>query len=167
MRISVRKCLWVVGMFVGAATAMFVFVLTSPEAASAATGPTTGYLRATTSPPVPSQIIVDGVIRDTWGLIWADLPPGIHTVAFSHVTGYAEPAPQTITITAGQTTTVQGNFVARGSLRVITSPALPSTVFVDGVPRDRWGCGPTLRSGRTRRREGGWQGGRRELARRW
>ena len=44
-----------------------------------------------------------------------------------------------MTISAGQTTTVNANFIQRGSLRVITSPAVPGTISVGGVPRNNWG----------------------------
>ncbi len=101
--------------------------------------PVTGELRVTTNPALPSQILVDGVPRDSFGLNWLDLPPGSYTVSFTHVEGFTEPAPQTVTVNAGATTTVQGNFVQRGSLRVITSPAKPGTITVDGIPRNDWG----------------------------
>jgi hypothetical protein len=42
-------------------------------------------------------------------------------------------------VTAGNTTTVDGVFVQRGSLHVTTSPAVAGTVFVDGVERNDWG----------------------------
>ena len=38
-------------------------------AVDAGAGPGEGSLRATISPPVPSQISVDGIPRDTWSLI--------------------------------------------------------------------------------------------------
>ena len=60
-------------------------------------------------------------------------------MSFTHVEGYTEPAPQTVNVVAGQTTTVQGNFVRRGILRVMTSPALPGTITVDGIPRNDYG----------------------------
>src|SRR5262249_21746860 len=98
-----------------------------------APGPSgTGQLRVTTSPALPSQILLNGVPMDSWGLTWADLAPGSYTLSFTHVEGYTEPAPQTVTITAGQAAVVQGDFVQRGSLRVQTSPAVPATISVDG-----------------------------------
>jgi hypothetical protein len=101
--------------------------------------PVTGELRVTTNPSLPSQILIDGVPRDSFGLNWLDLPPGSYTVSFTHIEGYTDPAPQTVMVNAGATTTVQGNFVQRGSLRVMTSPAKPGTITVDGIPRDDWG----------------------------
>jgi virginiamycin B lyase len=103
-----------------------------------------GLLRATTSPAVPSQITIKPsmgsiYIADTWGLSWLELPPGSYTVSFTHVPGYTEPAPQTLTITSGMTTTVTGTFIQRGFLRVITSPPADGTLSVDGIPRDNWG----------------------------
>jgi hypothetical protein len=106
-----------------------------------------GELRVTTNPALPSQILIGGVPRDSFGLNWLDLPPGSYTVSFTHVEGWTEPAPQTVNVMVGQTTTVQGNFVQRGSLRVITSPAVPATITVDGVPRDDWGMWTDLPTG--------------------
>jgi len=98
-----------------------------------------GMLRVASSPAVPTQILVDGQIADSWGLAWLSLPAGTHTVSFSHVQGYTEPAPQTVTVTAGGTTTVTGTFVPRGFLRVMTSPPVASEVTVDGNPADDMG----------------------------
>jgi hypothetical protein len=116
-------------------------------AQKATPAPTTGLLRATTSPAVPAQIIIDGQPADSWGLTWLSLGPGSHTVAFTHIEGYTEPPPQTITITNGQTTTVVGTYTPRGSLRVLTNPALPATISVDGTPRDNWGMWTDLPTG--------------------
>ena len=41
----------------------------------------------------------------------------------------------------------EGVFIPRGFLRVITSPAVPATVSVDGVPRNDWGMWTDLPSG--------------------
>ncbi len=106
-----------------------------------------GLLRVTSSPGVPAQILVDGVLRDSWGLAWLKLGPGSHTVSFTHVEGWTEPAPQTVTVTAGATTVVTGTFTQRGSLRVLTSPAVPGTVSVDGTPRDDWGIWTDIGTG--------------------
>jgi hypothetical protein len=110
-----------------------------------------GLLRAVTSPAVPSQIsIQQGAttwIADTWGLTWLELPPGSYTMSFSHVSGYTEPAPQTVTVTAGSTTMVTGTFVQRGSLRVTTSPPTAGTITVDGISRDDWGMWTDIPAG--------------------
>jgi hypothetical protein len=111
-----------------------------------------GVLRAVTSPAVPSQITIkpsagSPYIADTWGLTGLELPPGSYTVSFSHVTGWTEPAPQTITITSGNTTTVTGAFTQRGFLRVTTSPAAPGTITVDGIPRNDWGMWTDIPTG--------------------
>ena len=106
-----------------------------------------GTLRVTTSPALPSQVSLNGVIADSWGLNWLELPPGSYTVHFSHVEGWTEPADQTAVVTAGATTTVTGSFVQRGSLRVVTSPAVAGQVSVDGVPRNDWGMWTDLPAG--------------------
>ena len=116
------------------------FAMTAP-------GGTTGLLRVTTSPGVPSQVQVNGIPMDDWALNWVKLPPGQYTVSFSDLQGFTTPAPQTVTVTAGQTTTVQGSFIRRGNLRVVTSPPVPSTISVDGVPRNDWGVWTDLPAG--------------------
>ena len=96
------------------------------------------------SPAVPTQISIKaGVgsphIADSWGLTWLELAPGSYTVSFSHVQGWTEPPPQTVTVTAGNTTTVTATFTQRGLLHVFTAPAVAGTVSVDGTARDDWG----------------------------
>jgi hypothetical protein len=98
-----------------------------------------GLLRVTTSPPVPSQIVVDGSARDEWGLTWAKVPPGTYEVSFRGVYGVTAPPAASVVVAAGRTAEIEGAFREHGSLRILTSPALPATVFVDGVPRNDWG----------------------------
>ncbi len=106
----------------------------------AAIGPTGhGFLRVTTSPALPSQIIVDGIPADSWGLNWLKVAPGLHEVCFTDVQGFSTPDCEEVTVVAGATTTVQGDFVARGTLQVVTSPAKASTIHVNGVPSNAWG----------------------------
>lgn len=106
-----------------------------------------GLLRVTTNPAVPSQITVDGSIRDTWGLQWLKIAPGAHQVCFSDVPGFVTPTCQAVNVQVGATTTVTGAFVRTGSLRVITAPAVASTISVDGVPRNDWGVWTDFASG--------------------
>ena len=98
-----------------------------------------GLLRVVSSPAVPSQISVDGVASDTWGLTWLEIAPGSHEVCFSAVQGFGTPGCQSVSVTSGVTTAVTGTFVEHGFLKVVTSPAVPSRVSVDGVPADDWG----------------------------
>ncbi len=110
--------------------------------------PTTyGLLRVTTNPPTGAQIVIDGIPRDDWGLAWLKLPPGTYTVSFSQTYGVTPPAPQTVTVTAGATTVYDGVFTVHGSLRIITFPALPATIFVNGVARDDWGMWQSMPPG--------------------
>jgi carboxypeptidase family protein len=101
--------------------------------------PAPGLLRVTTSPAIASQITVDGNIADTWGLNWLKIAPGSHAVCFSWVQGFTTPACQTVSVSSSATTTVNGSFVQRGFLHVFTSPTVPSTISIDGVPSDDWG----------------------------
>jgi hypothetical protein len=148
-----KTCTWTTGPLsctVSGLTncAVYTFMVTHQRRrhgpASAASSPVTpappvGLLRLTTSPALPAQISANGVIADAWGLNWLELSPGAYTVHFSHVEGYAEPADQVWTVTAGATTTVTGTFIARGELHVTTSLALPGQISVDGHPGDDWG----------------------------
>jgi hypothetical protein len=109
--------------------------------------PLAGFLRVTSSPALPTQISIDGVIADSWGLNWVQVPAGSHTVSFSHVEGWAEPAPAAVTVSGGATTTVTGSFTQRGTLRVVTSPPVAGTISVDGIPRDAWGMWTDLPTG--------------------
>jgi hypothetical protein len=96
-------------------------------------------LRVTTSPAVPADIIVDGVVRDSWGLNWATLPVGPHQVCFGAIAGFTTPACQDVNLSLGVTTNVQGTYTPKGYLRVLTEPAVASTITVDGVARNDWG----------------------------
>jgi len=107
----------------------------------------TGLLRVTTTPAVPSQIVVDGVIRDTWSLKWLKIGVGSHEVCFTEVGGFSTPDCQTVDVLASATTVVDGAFTQRGFLRVDTNPALPATISVDGVPRNDWGMWTDLATG--------------------
>jgi hypothetical protein len=120
----------------GATTPVEGAFVSSPGSA----GPTGhGYLRVTTDPAVPAQILVDGVARDTWGLNWLKLAPGVHEVSFTDIQEFTTPGVETVTVTAGATTVVAGAYVARGGLQVATNPAVPATIYVDGIPRNDWG----------------------------
>ncbi len=117
---------------------------------SSAPGPdpsTFGYLRVTTNPAVAAQILVDGIPRDEWGLAWVKMAPGTYTVSFTSVYGVTPPAPQAVTVTAGATATYNAAFTVLGSLRILTSPALPGTIFVNGIPRDDWGMWQSMAPG--------------------
>jgi ABC-type transport system substrate-binding protein len=98
-----------------------------------------GLLRVTTNPAVPSMIYIDGQWASPWGLNWVKLTPGMHELSFSDVPGMVKPATTAVEILDGQTTSYQAVFTPCGSLRVITSPAVPSTIFVNGIPRNDWG----------------------------
>ena len=99
----------------------------------------TGLLRVVTSPAVPSQIVVNGQIRDNWGLTWVRVPVGAYTVSFTDVQGFLTPSDQNVNVTAGATTTVTGTFLPQALMRVLTSPPVAGTISVDGVRRNDWG----------------------------
>ena len=101
--------------------------------------PGDGFLRVTTNPAVASQISVDGTARNTWALTTLRLAPGAHQLCFADIEGFTTPACETVNVTEGATTTVEGAFARRGFLKAETSPALPATISVDGVARNDWG----------------------------
>jgi hypothetical protein len=106
-----------------------------------------GLLRVTTDPPVSSKIFVDGVPRDEWGLSWLKLPPGNYEVSFSGTYGVTPLAPATVTVNDDATTEHVGRFLVHGSLRVLTDPPVPATIFVDGFPRNDWGMWQSMEPG--------------------
>ncbi|MDG2111385.1 MAG: hypothetical protein P8N02_02090, partial [Actinomycetota bacterium] len=116
------------------ATTPITGVFASNPGAPAPTGD--GMLRVTTAPAVPAQISIDGVPADSWSLTWVKLAPGQHEVCFSDIQGFDTPPCRTVNLTADTTTTIGGVYTQRGSLRIDTSPAQPSTILVDLVPRD-------------------------------
>jgi hypothetical protein len=59
----------------------------------------------------------------------------------------AHEAARTKAVTADATTTVTGSFTQRGFLRVITSPAVAGTIWVDGNPRNDWGMWTDIATG--------------------
>jgi hypothetical protein len=109
--------------------------------------PVYGYLRVTTSPALPSTILVNGTRRNDWGLDWVKVAPGKYVVAFTGVAGYTTPAPQTVSVTEGATATVTGAFTQLGYLRVTTNPAVPGTIYVDGEAMNDYGCWVSLPAG--------------------
>lgn len=110
-----------------------------------ATRPVPGLLRATTAIDVhpergvPATIRVDGVPRDEWGLAWLKLAPATYRVSFSDVPGFGTPEAASVNVSSGTVSEVRGAYRAHGSLRVMTDPPVPATIFVDGVPRNEWG----------------------------
>src|SRR6202011_4396214 len=70
----------------GAAVAVWS-VLATLVGGTSASAAAPGLLRVVSSPALATQILVDGQIADSWGLTWLKLPPGAHTVSFTHVEG--------------------------------------------------------------------------------
>jgi phenylpyruvate tautomerase PptA (4-oxalocrotonate tautomerase family) len=98
-----------------------------------------GLLRVTTNPAVPGMIYLNGDWMSRWGLDWVKLDPGTYTLSFGDVLGFVTPADAEVVITAGEVTNFQADYVAMGSLRVVTDPAMPTTVYVNDIPRNDWG----------------------------
>lgn len=115
----------------------------------AASGPEgVGSLRVTSSPALPTTIWVDGIPRNTWGLAWLSLLPGVYEVSFGDVGDHATPEPVTVEVREGQVTEVEGEFTLLGGLCVVTSPPNFAPIYVDGIVRDTWGIWLVLPEGR-------------------
>jgi hypothetical protein len=100
-----------------------------------------GLLRVTTEPPVPAQILVDGIPRNDWGVDWVSIEPGPHEVCFTDLPGYATPPCQMVEVVADQTTVVVGAFRQQGLLKIEVEPAgLPVDVLIDAIPRNQFGA---------------------------
>jgi hypothetical protein len=68
-----------------------------------------GSLRVETSPAVPSTIYSNGNSMDEWGM-WADMEAGTYTISFRPIAGFTTPPPLAVTVVAGATKHVVGNF---------------------------------------------------------
>ena len=96
--------------------------------------PTNGTLSVTTT-PVNGEVFVDGT---SWGVapVSRDVNNGSHTVSFGAVSGYNTPADNTVSVTAGSTTSVTGTYTVippiNGTLSVTTTP-VDGEVFVDSI----------------------------------
>jgi len=92
-----------------------------------ASGQTTGSLQVTILPQeainAGARWRLDGSEWQNSGTILTDLSVGSHSVDFSDVVGWTEPANEIIQINGGQLTTLTGTYLKQaGSLRVIISP---------------------------------------------
>ncbi|MGQ0798106.1 MAG: hypothetical protein ACT4OI_09655 [Methanobacteriota archaeon] len=106
-----------------------------------------GQLEGLLQEGVPTQILIDGIPRDGWGLTWLKLPPSTYTESFTDAPGLGTPVPESVTSVPGQTATLEGRFQRHGWLRVLTDPPVPGTVYVDGRPRDDWGMWQSMPPG--------------------
>jgi hypothetical protein len=111
----------------------------TPNAAAPGPAGSFGYLRATTAPAVGAMISVDGLPRDNWGLNWLKVLPGAHQVCFGSAPNMDAPNCSVVQVTAGNVTEVEGEYEAMGFLRVLTSPAVPATIKVDGQEANAFG----------------------------
>ncbi len=96
---------------------------------------------------VPSRISIDGVPVGEWNAE-VGRGPGSAEVCFGAVAGHTTPPCRTVELTVGTRTIVEGVFTPSagapglagpvGQLRVATSPAVPSTMMLDGTPISAW-----------------------------
>lgn len=97
-------------------------------------------LRVTTNPAVPSVIERDGLWTDAFGIDWVELPSGSAQVCFSDVPGFTSPPCETVSLVNGVTTVLPGAFITHGTLNIVSSPAVATTITVDGNPVNDWGA---------------------------
>jgi len=98
-----------------------------------------GLLKIETSPPVPANLYVNGIRRDPWGVDYLPLPPGTYTIRFGDVPYYVTPPDQVVEVMEDGITVVIGEYLRAGLLKVETNPAVPATIYLDGVPVAVWG----------------------------
>jgi PKD repeat protein len=94
-----------------------------------------------------TTVFVNGIARNDWNLLWRDVAPGNYEVSFSDVPGRITPGPFQVVVVADTSTFLTPFFQPVGWLRVITDPALPATISVNGMPRDDWGLWLPVESG--------------------
>jgi hypothetical protein len=70
-----------------------------------------GNLWVETSPALQATIFLNGNPMNDWSC-WVSLEPGDYTVSFEEIDGYITPDPVVVTITAGATTHVIGEYVS-------------------------------------------------------
>jgi hypothetical protein len=107
-----------------------------------------GTLHIVTSPAVSGTIYVNGTAINPWGA-WVSPSPGAYVVSFGNVSGLTAPSPQSVTLLAGQTLLVTGTYTTgggtytqppnQGLLRIVSNPAVPTTISVNGLHMDDWG----------------------------
>jgi peptide/nickel transport system permease protein len=108
-----------------------------------------GKLNVSTSPEVPATISVDGFPRGEGSLL-SDVTPGTYTISFGEVEGYLPPVNSTVTVGPGGRVDLIGQYTpsvgvpgpdadSYGMLKVSTSPAVPSTIYVEGNWTTQWG----------------------------
>lgn len=127
---------WVRALLVAVVAAL---VLAMPGFAFAVDEPGMGYLKVKCRPEISTVVYVDGMPMDGWGIKKVELAPGEHVVSFSDVPGFGTPEPILASIASGETVSKVVDFIQLALLQVVCEPALKSTVYVDGIPRNDYG----------------------------
>ena len=91
------------------------------------TGSVTVLLAPTNAVDAGAEWQLDGGSFQASGATLTNLSPGLHTITFSNILGYATPAYQRVVVTAHQTILATGNYPTAipdaGSLQVLISPS--------------------------------------------
>ena len=88
---------------------------------------------------VGTQVLIDGVVANSWATTWLKMPAGTYELCFVPVPGLSTPPCATVDVTIGSVTEHTATFGLQGSLRIQTAPPQPATVFLDGVGMNDWG----------------------------
>lgn len=106
-----------------------------------------GLLRVHTNPDLHSVIRMNGFALASNATEWVTVVPWTYVIEFGSYYGWDAPKPLKTSIRASQSVSIEGNFTRLGHLTVSTSPALPSTIYVDGIPRNDWVLSADVRAG--------------------
>jgi len=137
-----------------------VFQSFVPDLTAPGPPPPWGMLRVETDPPRPGRITINNSpVADRWGIDWAKLPVGQHSVTFGPLQGFNLPDDPAkainnghahFTINSGLTTQILSvEYIEKAWLRVVTAGQLGgvgATIYIRDlsiqnqgkVPRDRW-----------------------------
>jgi hypothetical protein len=119
--------------------AMLIALVVGLAVATPSLGETgrSGALTVEPTPPVDSQITVNGVARNAGTIRDLSLPAGSHVVCYEATAGHLPPPCDVVTVEEGHTTILRPVFSPSGVLDITTSPVQPSaTITVNGVVRD-------------------------------
>lgn len=102
--------------------------------------PQTGTIRVSIVDAVPAiaPVYLDGTLvgqTANGGLDITEVPTGSHTVSVGDVTGYVTPAPKTVSVTAGVTTTVSFDYLRVGQIVLSTLTVTPAQIDSGGTAR--------------------------------
>src|SRR5256885_5643535 len=88
---------------------------------------------AITLNPSAGQWCIDGGAWRNSGTTATGLAPGAHSISYNTLNGYADPGTETVTLTAGQTTSLSRAYTALSNLNVTLTPSIASWSVDNGA----------------------------------